>query len=113
MRTRIILSMTTLFLACFTVAAWSSSLTAQPVSRPRFPQNGSVIARISSVGDGSISVDVRTSRDPVIVDFLIDGQAKIDGGGLEVGSVATVDYRTDGGDTIARHIVLRSAIHSN
>jgi hypothetical protein len=90
--------MTTLFLACFTVAAWSSPLTAQPMSRPGPAQNGSVIGRISSVGDASFSVDVKKGPNLVTVDFLIDDETKIVGK-LEIGSAATVDNRTDGGTT--------------
>jgi hypothetical protein len=113
MRVRTILSVTTLFLASsFTGAAWSSPLIAQLTSRPRATQNGSVTGRISSVGDASFSVDVQKGSDLVKVEFLIDDQTKIVGK-LEVGSAATVDYRTDGGNNIARHIVVRSAIHSH
>src|SRR5262249_24567166 len=113
MRSRIILTLTTLFLASVTVVAWSSPLFAQPRSKPRPGREGSVIGRISSIGDASFSVDVSTSRDRVNVDFLIDDQTQIDGGRLRVGSTATVDYRTNGDNNIARHIVVRSAIHSN
>jgi len=113
MHLRIILTVTTLFLAsCFTVAAWSSPLTAQPTSRTRPTQNGSVIGRISSIGDASFSVDVKKGPNLVTVEFLIDDQTSIIGR-LEVGSAATVDYRTDGARNIARHIVVRSAIHSH
>jgi len=97
MRVRIILTRTTLFLACLVVAAWSFPLSAQPLSRPHPARSGSVTGRISSIGDASFSVDVRTSRDQVTVDFLIDDQTKIDGGRLKVGSTATVDYYANGG----------------
>ena len=101
MRLRTILTVTALFLAsCFTVAAWSSPLTAQPTSRPRSTQNGSVTGRISSIGDASFSVDVQKGPNLVKVEFLIDDQTRIVGK-LEAGSAATVDYRTDGGNNIA------------
>jgi hypothetical protein len=112
MRVRIILTTTALFLACFTVAAWSSPLTAQPMSRPRSTQNASVTGRISSIGDASFSVEAKKSQDLVTVEFLIDDETTIVGK-LEIGSAATVDYRTEGGNNIARHIVVRSAIHSH
>ena len=113
MRVHIILSVTTLLLApSFTVAAWSPSLVAQPLSRPRPAQNRSVTGRISSIGDASFSVEVKKSQDLITVEFLIDDETKIVGR-LELGSAATVDYRTDGAHNIARHIVVRSAIHSH
>jgi hypothetical protein len=106
--------MATLFLACFTVAVWSEPLTSQPLSKPHDPatQSGSVSGRISSIGDASFSVDVKKSQDLVTLRFLIDDSTKIDGK-LEVGSVATVDYRTDEANNIAVHVVVQSALHSN
>jgi hypothetical protein len=114
MRFRTILTMATLFLACFTVAVWSEPLTPQPLSKPHDPatQNGSVSGRISSIGDASFSVDVKKSQDLVTLRFLIDDSTKIDGK-LEVGSTATVDYRTDEANNIAIHVVVHSTLHAN
>jgi hypothetical protein len=113
MRIRIMLTMATLFLACFTVAVWSEPLPAQPASRPPDPatQNGSVSGKISAVGDGSFSVNVKKSQDLVTLRFLIDDTTKIDGK-LEVGATATVDYRTDDVNNIAIHVVVQPAVHS-
>jgi hypothetical protein len=47
----------------------------------------------------------------VTITFFIDDDTKIDGR-LEVGSAATVDYRTDGANNIAIHVAVRPAIHS-
>jgi hypothetical protein len=113
MRFRTILTLATVFLACFTVAVWSEPLTSQPSSRTHelATQNGSVSGKISSIGDASFSVDVKKSQDLVTLRFLIDDTTRIDGK-LEVGSTATVDYRTDEGNNIAIHVVVRSAIRS-
>jgi hypothetical protein len=113
MPVRIILTLTTLFLALVSVATWSSPLFAQPLSRPSPARERSVTGRISSIGDASFSVNVSTSRARVTVEFLIDDQTNIDGGQLKVGSIATVDYRSNGDHNIASHIVVRSAIHSS
>ena len=114
MRFRTILAVATLFLACFTVAVWSEPLTPRPLSKPHGPatQNGSVSGRISSIGDASFSVAVKKSQDLVTLRFLIDDSTKIDGK-LEVGSMATVDYRTDDVNNIAVHVVVHSTVHSN
>jgi hypothetical protein len=109
MRFRTILTLATLFLACFTVAVWSEPLTPQPSSRPP-TQNGSVSGKISAIGDASFSVDVKKSQDLVTLRFYIDDTTKIDGK-LEVGSMATVDYRTDDGNNIALHVVVQPASH--
>jgi hypothetical protein len=114
MRFRTMLTLATLFLACFTVAVWSEPLTPQPASKPYEPatQNGSVSGRISSIGDASFSVDVKKSQDLVTLRFLIDDSTKIDGK-LEIGSIATVDYRTDDGNNIAIHVAVQSTVHSH
>jgi hypothetical protein len=110
MRIRTTLMLATLFLACFTVAAWSAPLSSQPLAKPA-TQNGSVSGKISLIGDASFSVDVRKSQDLVTLRFLIDDATRIDGK-LEIGSTATVDYRSDDGNNIALHVVVQSAIHS-
>ena len=117
MRIRTIFTLATLFLACFTVAAWSAPLTSQPLGQPfgkpyePATQNGSVSGKISSIGDASFSVDVKKSQDLVTLGFLIDDTTRIDGK-LEVGSVATVDYRSDDGTNVALHVVVQTAVQS-
>jgi len=113
MRFRTILTLATLFLTCFTVAVWSTPLTNQHASRPFDPatQHGYVSGTISSIRGASFSVDVKKSEDVVTLKFLIDDATKIDGK-LAVGSGATVDYRNDGADNIAVHVVVQSTVGS-
>jgi hypothetical protein len=114
MRFRTILTLATLFLACFTVAAWSTSFSAQPSRSPFGPatQNGYVSGKISSMRGNSFSVDVMKSEDVVTLKFIIDKDTKIDGK-LAVGSLVTVDYRNDGADNIAVHVVVKSGVGSH
>jgi hypothetical protein len=49
---------------------------------------------------------VKKSQDLVTLQFLIDDTTKVEGR-LEVGSTATVDYRTDDGNNIALHVVVQ------
>ncbi len=111
MRVRTILTLATLFLTFFTVAVWSAPLTSYPVSQPLDPATtkGSVSGRISSIGDASFSVDVKKNQDIVTLMLLIDDDTKVDGK-LSVGSIATVDYRTDDGNNIASHVVVKQGI---
>jgi lysophospholipase L1-like esterase len=113
MRFRTILTLATLFLTCFTVAVWSPPLTALPAGRRFDPatQNGYVSGRISSIGGASFSVDVKKSEDVVTLKFLINDATKIEGK-LAVGSVVTVDYRNDGADNFAIHVVVKSNVRS-
>lgn len=58
-----------------------------------------------------VSVDVKKSQDLMTLRFLIDDTTKIDGK-LDAGCVATVDYCTNDGNTIAAYIVVQSTVRS-
>jgi hypothetical protein len=116
MRFRAILTLVTLFIltvfvACLSVAISSDALATQPHGRSltsrEATEHASVSGKISAIGDASFSVDVQKSHDLVTVQFLIDDTTKVEGR-LEVGSMATVDYRTDDGNNIAIHVVVQS-----
>jgi hypothetical protein len=115
MRFRAILTVVTLFIltvfvACLSVAISSDALASQPHSDlfelKGAAEHGSVSGKISGIGDASFSVEVKKSQDPVTLQFLIDDTTKVEGR-LEVGSMATVDYRTDDGNNIALHVVVQ------
>ncbi len=115
MRFRAILTLVTLFIltvfvACLSVAISSDALASQPHSNlfrsKEASEHGSVSGKISAIGDASFSVDVKKSQDLVTLQFLIDDTTKVEGR-LEVGSMATVDYRTDDGNNIALHVVVQ------
>jgi hypothetical protein len=96
-------------MACLSVAVSSNALAIQPKSLLNSAtQQGSVTGKISGIGDASFSVDVKKSQEQVTLQFLIDDATKFEGR-LEVGSLATVDYRTDGGNNIALHVVVQQA----
>jgi hypothetical protein len=115
MRFRAILTLVTLFIltvfvACLSVAISSDALASQPHSdlfkSKEATEHASVSGKISGIGDASFSVDVKKSQDLVTLQFLIDDTTKVEGR-LEVGSMATVDYRTDDGNNIALHVVVQ------
>ena len=113
MRFRCILTLVTLFIvtifvACLSVASSSDALASQPASSlfKDGTEKASVQGKISAIGDASFSVDVKKSQDVVTLQFLIDDATKVEGR-LEVGSIAIVDYRTDAGNNIATHVVVR------
>lgn len=108
MKFRTILSLATLFLACFTVAVWSQPLPAAgnaPGSGSR-PENQSVSGKISAVGDAEFSVQVaKGGGEPQTVRFLVDDKTRVEGK-LAVGAQAQVEYRSDAGANIAIHVVV-------
>jgi hypothetical protein len=113
MRFRTILTLATLLPTVFAVAGWWEPRAPQPTSclYRAATQSGSVSGKISAVGGASFSVDVQKSQEPVTLKFLIDDHTKIDGK-LQVGSTATVDYRTEEVNNIAVRVVVLSAAYS-
>ena len=96
----------TIFVACLSVAVSSDAIASQPGLFKEAAEHGSVSGKISSIGDASFAVDVKNSQKGVTLQFLVDDSTKVEGK-LEVGATATVDYRTDAGNNIALHVVVR------
>jgi hypothetical protein len=106
-RFRTSLCLATLFLVCFTIAAWSTPLPAQPAAGHPQPtaDNQSVSGTIASVGDAEFSVQVAKNKDASTVQFMVDDKTKVEGK-LAVGAQATVEFRTDEGKNIAVRVVV-------
>ncbi len=110
MRFRTSLCLATLFLVCFTIAAWSTPAPTQPEAdylKPA-PDSQSLSGTIASVGDAEFSVQVEKNRDASTVQFAVDDKTKVDGK-LDVGAQVTVEYRSDAGKNIAVHVIVTSA----
>jgi hypothetical protein len=107
MRFRTSMFLITLFVACFTIAAWSTPLTAQPAADPLqpTPDTQSLSGKIASVGDAEFSVQVTKDQDVKTVQFLVDDKTKVEGK-LDVGAQATVEYRSNADKNIAVHVIL-------
>jgi hypothetical protein len=96
-----------LFMACLMVAVWSEAVSSQPKHSPSAAtESGTVSGKISSIGDGSFSIDVRKSQDLVTMQFFIDDSTRITGK-LNVGATVTVEYRTSGNDNIAVRVIVQ------
>lgn len=106
MRFRTALCLATLFLACFTVAAWSTPPTRLASSDPQpVPDNQSISGKIASIEDAAFSVQVAKGKEVSTVQFLVDDQTKVEGK-LTVGAQATVEYRSNAGNNIAVRVVI-------
>ena len=110
MRFRAILTLATLFMACFTAAVFSQALPANDAaagSRP--PENQSVSGQIASVGDAAFAISIAKGQQaPQTVEFLVDDKTKVEGK-LTIGAQALVEYRSDSGRNIAVHVVVTPA----
>ena len=102
----------TVFMACLGMTASSGALSVETLgsfSQPYATEHGSVSGKISSIGDASFAVEVRKGQDLVTFQFLVDDTTKV-AGRLEVGSMATVEYRTDGVNNIALRVLVQPAV---
>jgi hypothetical protein len=110
-RFRTILTLSTLFLTCFTLAVFAQPLlpTAAPSASNDFPENQSLSGQISSVGDAAFTLNIaKGNKGPQTVEFLVDDKTKVEGK-LTVGAQAMVEYRSDNGKNVAVHVVVTPA----
>jgi len=107
MRFRTALCLTTLFLACFTVAVWSAPVPDRlaPCDPQPTPENQSLSGKIASIGDAAFALEVAKGKDVNTVQFMVDEQTKVEGK-LAVGAQATVEYRSNADKNIAVHVVV-------
>ena len=107
MRFRTSLCLATLFLVCFTMAAWSTLLPAPSaaINEQPTPDQQSLWGQIASVGDREFSVQVKKDQGVNTVPFLVDGQTKVEGQ-LAVGAEVTVEYRSEEGSNIALRVIV-------
>ena len=107
MRLRTALCLATLFLACFTVAAWSSPAPERlvPGDPQPAPDNQSLSGKIASVDDAAFAIEIAKGKEMNTVQFLVDDQTKVEGK-LAVGAQATVEYRSNGDKKIAVRVVV-------
>jgi hypothetical protein len=102
--------------ALLVAPAWARlAPTAVPVQSQPSPSQptpvtaatATVSGKIAAATDSSLSLEVQNGSDPQTEQFVINSDTKVDGK-LAVGSIATVEYRTDGGANIATHITVQS-----
>jgi len=99
----------------FVAPAWARPATTvvpaqsqqSPSQPPAAAATATVSGKIAAATDSSVSLEVQTGSDPQTVQFVVNSDTKVDGK-LAVGSMATVEYRTDGGANIATHITVQS-----
>lgn len=110
MRLRTALTLATLFLVFFTIATWATPvpdrLISDRVSSPDDKQ--SLAGKIISVSDAAFSLEITKNQEHRIIEFQVDGDTKVEGK-LAVGSQATVEYRSNGGNNIAVRVVVTPA----
>ena len=104
------LSLATLFVVCFTVASWATPVPDQllPTRSAPAPDNPSQSGKIASIGDAAFSLEITQGQERKTMEFLVDDDTKVEGK-LQVGSQATVEYRSADGRNIAVRVVVKTA----
>jgi hypothetical protein len=106
MRFRTAISLATLFLLCFTISLWSVPLPAEagPLRNP----SESVTGKIAIVNGSQFTLELDRNQNPRKLEFAIDPNRPIEGK-LAVGAHVTVDYRAEGQQLVATHVVVLPA----
>jgi hypothetical protein len=99
MRLRTILTLTSLFMLLFTVSVWASPATTALATAPA---NQTATGKISAIDGTALAVDVQNQT----MQFQLDENTKVQGK-LEVGSVCSVEYRSEGGKNIAVSVTVQ------
>jgi hypothetical protein len=108
MRFRTAVSIATLFLLCFAISLWSVPLPAELVPLRLVPEPSSVSGTIANVNTSQFTLSLNRNQNPNKLEFVVDANTKIEGQ-LAVGSHATVDYRAEGQQLVATHVVVLPA----
>jgi hypothetical protein len=110
MRFRTALSLATMFVLSLAAVSLAAPIPEGlvPASLLPNPDNQSQSGKIASIGDAAFSLEVMKGQERKTVEFLIDEDTKVEGK-LEVGSQATVEYRSADGRNVAVHVVVARA----
>ena len=108
MRFRTAVSMATFFLLCFAISLWSVPLPAELAPLRPTPEPSSVSGTIANVNTSQFTLSLNRNQNPNKLEFVVDANTKIEGQ-LAVGSHATVDYRAEGQQLVATHVVVLPA----
>ncbi len=105
MRFRTALCLATILVFCFSVAAWSAPISDRPAPARLSTDDRLCLGKISTIADTAFSLEFTNGQERKVLEFSIDGDAKVEGQ-LEVGSQAKVEYPYADGRNVAVHVVL-------
>lgn len=108
MRFRTAVSLATFFLLCFAISLWSSPVPTGAWSPANAPEPSSISGTIANVNTSQFTLSLNRNQNPNKLEFVIDSNTKIEGK-LTIGAHASVDYRAEGQQLIATHIVVLPA----
>jgi hypothetical protein len=98
----------TAFTAIALVCASSWAATAShldALQAQQQPDTQSATGKVLTVADSTFSLEVQNGDDPQRIEFVTDKNTKIEGK-LQIGSTASVDYRTEDNRNVAVRVVV-------
>ena len=108
MRFRTAVSLASFFLLCFAISLWSAPLPGEVAPLRGAPETSSISGTIASVNSSQFTLSLHRNQNPNKLEFVIDSNTKIEGK-LTIGAQASVDYRAEGQQLIAKHVVVLPA----
>ena len=108
MRFRTAVSIAAFFVLCFAVSLWSGPVPAEVGPLPNPPEPSSVSGTIANLNTSQFTLSLNRNQSPNKLEFVINPNTKIEGK-LAVGAHATVDYRAEGQQLVATHVVVLPA----
>jgi len=108
MRFRTAVSLATLFLLCFAISVWSVPVPAEVGPFRNTPEPSSISGTIANVNASQFTLSLNRNQNPNKLEFVIGPNTKIEGK-LAIGAHATVDYRAEGQQLVATHVVVLPA----
>jgi uncharacterized protein DUF5666 len=108
MRFRTAVSIATFFLFCFMISLWSVPVPAEVGPLRNSPEPSSVSGTIANINASQFTLSLNRNQNPNKLEFAIDSNTMIEGK-LAVGAQATVDYRAEGQQLVATHVVVLPA----
>jgi len=108
MRFRTAITIATFFMFCFAISLWSVPVPAESAPLRYPPEPSSVSGTIANVNTSQFTLSLPRNQNPNKLEFVINSNTKIEGK-LVVGSQATVDYRAEGQQLVATHVVVLPA----
>jgi hypothetical protein len=108
MRFRTAVSLASFFLLCFAISLWSAPLPGEVTPLRGTPEASSVSGTVASVNSSQFILSLNRNQNPNRLEFVIDANTQIEGK-LAIGAQASVDYRAEGQQLIAKHVVVLPA----
>jgi hypothetical protein len=108
MRFRTAVSIATFFMLCFAISLWSAPLPAEvgPLCNPS--ETSSLSGTIAKVNSSQLMLALDGDPNSKNLEFVIESNTMMDGK-LAVGSRISVEYRAEGQQFVATHVVVLPA----